>query len=217
MIHLFILGDSISLHYGPALTRLLAAGWEVTRKSDDEGGAVAAANLDLAQGANGGDSARVLAYLRQRRRNGGLPAEALLLNCGLHDLKVDPTIGQRQVPLADYETNLRLILTEVAALGPRLLWVRTTPVIDDVHNRHGLTFHRHAADVTAYNAAADRIMRAAGVPVIDLHGFTVSLGPNVYCDHVHYTETVREQQATYLAEALRAWLEPDPPAEPDGR
>lgn len=204
MYRLFILGDSISLHYGPALARHLAATCEVTRKSDDEGGGTAAANLDQPVGANGGDSARVLAYLRQRRRTGGLAADALLLNCGLHDLKVDPATGRRQVPLADYDANLRLILAEVAALGPRLIWVRTTPVIDEVHNRHGLAFNRHAVDVAAYNAAADRIMHAAGVPVIDLHGFTVSLGPDVFCDHVHYTEPVRERQAAYLANALLA-------------
>jgi lysophospholipase L1-like esterase len=203
-VRLLILGDSISMHYGPMLTRLLADYCTLSRKGDDNGGNVAADKPNLNEIGNGGDSARVLNYLRHLRAIEAPPADLILLNCGLHDIKVDLTTRRRQIPIADYEANLRLILAEVAALGPRLIWVRTTPVIDDVHNRHGLAFNRYAVDVAAYNTTADRIMHAAGVPVIDLHGFTASLGPDVYCDHVHYTERVCEQQAAYLAKALLA-------------
>jgi hypothetical protein len=89
-----------------------------------------------------------------------------------------------------------------------LVWVRTTPCDEAVHNtRPGMTFHRFAADCAAYNAVADEVMAAAGVPTIDLHSFTASLGGEVYCDHVHFHEAVREKQGAYIAGWVDAyWL-----------
>jgi hypothetical protein len=42
----------------------------------------------------------VLAYLASVRAAGGLLADTLLLNCGLHDIKTDLKTGAKQVPLA---------------------------------------------------------------------------------------------------------------------
>lgn len=134
-----------------------------------------------------------------------MDADLLLLNCGLHDIKTDPQTGARQVPLAQYEDNLRAILRTAATLRPRLLWIRTTPCDEAVHNRTGMGFHRFASDCAAYNHAADRIMHAAGVPVIDPHSFTRNLGPDLYCDHVHFREPVRAQQAAFLCGWLLAF------------
>lgn len=57
----------------------------------------------------------------------------------------------------------------------------------------------------AYNAVADRVMAAARVPCIDLYGFTCLLGPDLYCDHVHFKEPIREKQAAFLAGWLARW------------
>jgi hypothetical protein len=76
------------------------------------------------------------------------------------------------------------------------------PGDDARHNSQVAEFHRRAADVDAYHAAADRIMAENHVPVVDLYGFTRNLGPGVYCDHVHFTEPVRQMQAGYVA----GWL-----------
>jgi hypothetical protein len=86
--------------------------------------------------------------------------------------------------------------------GARLVWARTTPVVDAIHNSRSDTFKRHAADVEAYNAVADRVMAAHGVPVIDLFTFTCNLGTDVYIDHVHYNDSVRVQQAAFIAGRL---------------
>lgn len=200
---IYVVGDSISIQYGPHLEGYLKGVMAYSRK---EGAEEALLNLDKPQGANGGDSSMVLAYLKERRRTGGIDADLLLVNCGLHDIKTDPATGAKQVPLDQYERNLRAILETVEPMRPRFVWIRTTPCDEAVHNnRPGLGFHRFAADCAAYNAAADRIMRAAGVPSIDLHTFTRNLGPDLYCDHVHFHDAVREKQAAFIAGWLQAF------------
>jgi lysophospholipase L1-like esterase len=197
----FVIGDSISIHYGPALERLLAPrfAYDRLRAEPDD----ATTNLDLPDGANGGDSRRVLAYLRRRQAQDPLPPGFLLLNCGLHDIKRDPVTRALQVPLEEYAANLTAVLAVAATMQQRVVWVRTTPVVDAVHNRKPGRFLRFAADVDAYNAAADAVMRAAGVPIVDLHDFSRRFGSEAYVDHVHYREPIREKQAAFLAEALR--------------
>ncbi len=90
-------------------------------------------------------------------------------------------------------------------MRPALVWVRTTPCDEQVHNRPGMSFHRFAADCATYNRAADQIMTEAGVPALDLHTFTGNLGPDIYCDHVHFHEHVREKQGAFIAGWLAAW------------
>ena len=202
MKRVYVVGDSISIQYGPYLGRHLAGVMAYARKEGEE---EARLNLGRPQGANGGDSSMVLAFLRACQKTGGLEADVLLLNCGLHDIKTDPATGLRQVPLAEYRANLQQIVALVRRMGVELVWVRTTPCDEAVHNRPGMAFHRFAADAEAYNAAADEIMAAAGVETIDLHTFTRNLGPDLYVDHVHFHEHVREKQAAYLAGWLEYW------------
>jgi lysophospholipase L1-like esterase len=200
---IFVIGDSISMHYGLFLEQYLRGTAQYARLSGEE---EAMRDLDLPKGGNGGDSTRVLNFLRAFERSGTFHPDLLLINCGLHDIKVDPPTGQRQVPLDLYEKNLK----QIAQLGPRLagqmLWIRTTPCDEAVHNKPKRSFHRFAADCKAYNAAADRIMAGAGIPRIDLHGFTVNLGENLYLDHVHYPVPIREKQAAFLAGWVQAFL-----------
>lgn len=200
----FVVGDSISIQYGPYLERFLSGVAVYDRKGDEPGQAKAEQNLDYPTGANGGDSGMVLAYLRARESTGGIAADWIVLNCGLHDLRRKPQTGQIQVPLDAYEKNLRAILKESEKMNLSPVWVRTTPVIDMIHNARvkSQNFHRFAVDVEAFNAAADRVMAQAGVPIIDLHRFTALFIPDGFVDHVHYTEPVREKQAAYLAGAL---------------
>ncbi|MBZ0299448.1 MAG: SGNH/GDSL hydrolase family protein [Anaerolineae bacterium] len=198
---LFVLGDSISIQYGPYLEQFLAGRFQYARKTGME---PALQNLDPPHDANGRDSTHVLIYLRAMQAHGGIPADALLLNCGLHDLKTDPATGEKQVPPDLYESNLLTIMQLVGDMGLKLVWVRTTPVDDAVHNtRPGMEFYRYADDCEIYNAIADDLMRAFKQPSIDLYGFTRRLGSDLYCDHVHFHEAIREKQAAYIA----GWLE----------
>jgi lysophospholipase L1-like esterase len=203
MKKLYVIGDSISIQYGPYLQQALQGVMHYARK---EGETEALFNLDNPQGANGGDSSMVLAFLQGMKKQGGLDADLLLLNCGLHDIKTNPQTGQRQIDIDRYAENLRAIVALVATMPPSLAWIRTTPCDEQIHNQPHMTFHRFAADCDAYNQVADEIMSAVGIPIIDLHTFTRNLGLDLYCDHVHFHEAVRAQQAAFLAGWLFHWL-----------
>lgn len=201
-MRIHVVGDSISVQYGPYLEADLVGLVEYSRKTGEE---EALRDLDIPQGANGGDSRRVLEYLRALHATDALEADLLVVNCGLHDIKTDPQTGRRQVELEHYKENLHAIVAAAATLGCALVWIRTTPCDEAVHNKPASTFHRFARDCEAYNAAADGIMRESGVPILDLFTFTLNLGPDLYCDHVHFHEPIREKQAAFIAGWLVAY------------
>jgi lysophospholipase L1-like esterase len=203
MQKLYVIGDSISIQYGPYLQRSLQGVVNYARKEGEE---EAMLDLDNPQGANGGDSSMVLAYLQAMSKTARIDTDVYLINCGLHDIKTNPVSGAKQVALAQYQANLRAITEIVAATRASLIWVRTTPCDESVHNRSDMAFFRFAADGIAYNEAADSIMADAGIPAIDLYNFTRNLGPDLYCDHVHFHEAIREKQGIYIAGWLASWV-----------
>lgn len=199
MRKLFVLGDSISVQYGPYLERMVSGVFEYARKEVVEGALDA---FPYPADANGGDSSQVLAYLRARL--GEDVPDVLLLNCGLHDLRTDPQSKVKQVPLGAYKENLAAIVRLVLGRGVRIVWVRTTPVDDERHNTRQSSFYRFDRDVVCYNEVADGVLGAAGIPLVDLYAFTSKLGGDVFCDHVHFVEGVRELQAAFIAGHLFA-------------
>ncbi len=200
MQNLFILGDSISVHYTPFVRQALP-GRRVQRKGDFEALLVPGEP----DAANGGDSGMALAYLQDVGDR--LRFDCLLLNCGLHDIKIDPTSGRHQVEVQEYRRNLEAILALARQMAQHVVWVATTPVDDERHRRLNASFTRLDADVQRYNAAAGEVMRPAGVPQIDLYTFTRNLGPDVYVDHVHFSEQVSARQAALIAGFLLGWME----------
>jgi lysophospholipase L1-like esterase len=202
---LHIVGDSISMQYGPWLEKFLAnTAWRYSRKEGP------VSSIDHGGGANGGDSSHVLGYLRDcaaAKRHWDL----LIVNCGLHDIKTDPVTKTRQVSDAHYRDHLEAIVALAPTLADRLLWIRTTPVVDAVHQRHSAAFHRHHADQQRVNAIAGDVMLAHAIPAIDLDHVTRALATadgnidHVFCDHVHFTDPVRQIQAACIA----GWLTAD--------
>jgi lysophospholipase L1-like esterase len=201
----FVIGDSISIQYGPFLEAMLEGRFDFARKSGEE---EALRDLDIPRGANGGDSDRVLAYLRALQAEGRWRPDLLLLNCGLHDIKTDRATGRKQVPVERYRENLSAIVDVLGEIGVPLVWVRTTPVDDETHRAEEKAFDRFSADVDTYNRAADEIMADAGAAITDLHALTTSLGPlpEVLRDHAHFHEWVCRVQAAYLAGAVEMWF-----------
>lgn len=202
MPRIFVIADSISIHYGPYLESFLRGKFSYNRK----GGATA--NLDSGLGANGGDSRRVLAYLRERIEARDLAADVLVFNCGLHDIKMNPGATECQVALSEYQANLRAIIAEARQYGLSLVWVRTTPIIDEIHNTRQPEFRRFNSDVDRYNATADAVMTEMAVPGIDLHRFTAPFLPEGLIDHAHFSTEVRRLQAAFIAGALEVLLGP---------
>lgn len=199
---IYVIGDSISIHYGPYLQRYLHNTMGYARKEGEE---EALLNLDNPQGANGGDSSMVLSFLQEKVKSGGIDTDLLLVNCGLHDIKTDPVTGLRQITIEAYAENLQAIVKIAEKMSPELVWIRTTPCDETVHNKTGSSFYRFKADCDAYNQVADQIMTKASVPVIDLHTFTGNLGTDIYFDHVHFHEHIRAQQAAFIAGWLDAY------------
>jgi lysophospholipase L1-like esterase len=199
---LFVIGDSISIQYGPYLEKYVQGVWRYERKSDD---GQAAKNLDVPTGANGGDSRMVLEYLRLKLNDKSFSPDVLLLNCGLHDIKRHPTTNAIQVAADDYRHHLETIIQLVQARGIALIWMRTTPVEDERHNSRSQAFKRYARDLDEYNRIADGVMAQHRIPTIDLYTFTKSLGSEHFIDHVHYDEAARALQAAHIAGFLRAY------------
>jgi len=204
MKKVYVIGDSISIQYGPYLERYLKGVMVYSRK---EGVEKALQNLDIVLRANGGDSSNVLAFLEYKLSSGGIDADILLLNCGLHDIKTDPATGKKQVQIEKYRENLNKIVETIRNLKIEPVWIRTTPCDEKVHNKKNNSFYRFSADCNEYNAAADEIMRNKEVPVIDLYTFTINIGPDLYCDHVHFHEHIREKQGAFIAGWLSSRLE----------
>lgn len=193
----FVLGDSISMHYGPYLKKMLNGMWDYDRKRD---GDITINDLDQPVGGNGGDSSMIFKYIKEHY-NELKEYDVLLLNCGLHDIKTDPDTKGKQISLEQYDINIRESLDLLIRSTVKTIWVRTTPVVDQLHNRIK-GFQRFNKDVESYNHVADEIMKTYDIESIDLYSFTQNLGEDLHYDGVHFNENIRALQAAFIA----GWL-----------
>ncbi len=156
---------------------------------------------------NGGPTVNGLAHLKEWL--GDSKWDVIHFNWGLHDLKyigknanerLDPKApgAHMQVPLPEYEKNLRELVTQLKATGAKLIWCSTTPVLEGSDGRV-------AGDEKKYNEAAARVMKDAGVPTNDLHAHAQSKIKEIQlpAGNVHYTQDGYK----YLAEKVAAEIE----------
>ncbi len=193
---IFVVGDSISMQYGPYLEEYFQGVAGYQRKTDNAG---LDPEVGVPQGPNGGDSRMVLEYLKKKLSDPAFHPDYVLLNCGLHDIKTQVKSGKTQVSKEDYRNNLESIIHLLEKEAIQVIWVRTTPVVDSIHNAKQPNFRRYAEDLSAYNDIADEVMLASDIPSIDLYSFTRNLGVSQFIDHVHYNESTRKLQAAYIA------------------
>jgi len=189
----FIIGDSVSIHYGPFLKVMIKSKYNFDRTSEIVDG-----DLDKPVGANAGDSKMVLEYLRDEY-NKGTTYNILLLNCGLHDIRIDRVTKKIQIMGRQYKENLNSMSDFALKMSERVMWITTTPVVDVVHNRRNEGFLRYNKDVILYNTIAENVMDKYQISCVDLYAFTNSLGDDIYCDHVHFKEEVRALQGAFIA------------------
>ena len=191
---IFLIGDSISIHYGPYLKQYLDNFAVFERKTGDNG-----------QPSNGGDSRMVLEYLRAKLKEPAFKPDYILLNCGLHDIKHNPDASDIQVTEDHYRKNLIEIVQMLQKEKIKLIWIRTTWVVDSIHNTRVQSggVKRYESDVLKYNAIADEICHKYKIPSIDLHDFSKKLGAEHFSDHVHYDEMAQSLQAAYIVGFLQ--------------
>lgn len=193
---LFVIGDSISIFYGPYLKKYTAGKFIYDRKRDK---GEAMQNLDNPVGANGGNSKMVLEYLTEFLKNDTIKPDIFLINCGLHDIKTNTETGKKATAKDEYRKNIDQITRLILKSGKKMIWINSTPVNDSIHNIKNVGFYRYNKDVIAYNLIADSICSKNNIPVIDLYSFSATFPLEAYQDHVHYSERFRELQAAFIS------------------
>lgn len=198
MKKLFVLGDSISLDYGYYLEQILYNDYLFDRKGYEYYGILRDQSNPLV---NGGNSEEGKLYLQKIDKN-RIKNSIMLLNFGLHDIKRSCNDNKLSISKEKYSKNLDQIVNDLIDLNVNVFWCRTTPVDNILHNSRIGEFYRFNKDVIDFNIRADIVMREKGISIIDLYGFTLALGSNLYKDHVHFKDEISKMQAAYIAGAI---------------
>ena len=176
-----LIGDSISIGYTPPTRKLLAGVANVHRILE-----------------NGGPTSNGVAKIDRWLGKGKW--DVIHFNWGLHDIKLDT--GKHQVPIDEYEKNLRSLVKTMKATGAKLIWASTTPVPEGK-----LSPKRDDNDVVAYNAVAKKIMGEERIAVNDLYAFASSRLKDIQRPvNVHFTDAGSAALAEEVAGAIRSAL-----------
>jgi acyl-CoA thioesterase-1 len=148
-----LIGDSISIGYTQPVRALLAGKANILRIP-----------------ANGGPTSRGLQHIDKWLDAG--PFDVIHFNWGLHDCRIQWPKDELQIPIEDYEANLKKLVERLKQTDATLIWATTTAVVD---GKPGERRKRRLKDVQAYNAVARRIMDDAGIPINDLYAALMSI------------------------------------------
>lgn len=156
-----LIGDSISIGYTPVVREKLKGIANVHRIPE-----------------NGGPTTKGLEKIDEWLGKGRW--DVIHFNWGLHDLKrLQP--DRCQVPLEQYEANLKRLVARLERTGAVLVWATTTPVPEGAQQRD-------PADVPRYAEAALRVMRDNHIAVDDLFAFAQPRLADIQLPkNVHYT------------------------------
>jgi lysophospholipase L1-like esterase len=187
-----LIGDSIRIGYAPLVAKRL------------DGNAIV-----VSPKPNGEDSGNVLKNLDEWVINE--KPDVVHINAGLHDLKLKDK--SYQVPVAEYEKNLKAILERIQkGTKAKIIFATSTPILDTLHAQRKAGFDRFEADVQKYNIAAMKVMTRAGVPIDDLHKLVEDGGKETLIgeDGTHYTPAGYEMLAAAVTDSILRSLEGRP-------
>lgn len=137
--------------------------------------------------------------------------DVIHFNFGLHDMvffaadgktRAEPTAAgaRHQVPLEQYEKNLREIVQRLKKTGATLIWCSTTPVPEGSSGRT-------ADESVQYNQVAARVMKEQGIVTNDLHAFALPKLKEIQMPkNVHFTPGGSKVLAQQVAESIRSAL-----------
>jgi acyl-CoA thioesterase-1 len=176
-----LIGDSISIGYTLPTRKLLAGKANVYRI-----------------GENGGPSDNGTKKIKKWLGEGKW--DVIHFNFGLHDIKLGS--GKHQVPIDEYEKNLRELVKTMKGTGAKLIWASTTPVPEGKTNPP-----RKNEDVIAYNKVAKKIIDENGVAINDLYAFALPQLDKIQLKvNVHFNDKGSELLAERVAAAIETAL-----------
>lgn len=118
--------------------------------------------------------------------------DVIHFNFGIHD---------RNTPIDDYKQRLQQLVDRMSKTGAKLVWATTTPIPDDSSK------NQRASSIVEKNAAAEEVMRAAGVASDDLFGaVTPHLVEFQNPNDVHFNANGYEFLGRQVALSLQAAL-----------
>ena len=192
MKKLVLIGDSIRLHYQPLVTQALATEAAVWGPKE-----------------NCRTSTDILANAKEWIFD-HCP-DIVHINCGMHDLRIDPEVSTHYVPIEKYAANLDEIFALIGRGGQRtLIWATLTPLNERRH-QHSRPSRRYESDVALYNETALNLARKHGARINDLHRSVAAAGPDrlLSSDGVHFTEEGYGFLAAAVVSAVRSCLRGD--------
>jgi len=177
-----LIGDSISIGYTLAVREMLKDKANVHRIPT-----------------NGGPTTRGVAQIDNWLGTGKW--DVIHFNWGLHDLKyID---GQKQVALADYESNLRQLVKRMKQTGATLIWCSTTPVPEGP-----LQPPRKFTEVVEYNKIARKVADDFDLQIDDLYSYALPRLKEIQRqNNVHFTpegsRVLAKQVSKSILESLK--------------
>lgn len=180
-----LIGDSISIGYTLPVRELLAGKANVHRPP-----------------VNCGPSSRGVESIDQWLGNGRW--DVIHFNFGIHDTvyygddgqRSKPGVGHHQVPIADYEKNLRAMVAKMKATGAKVIFATTTPIPEG-------TATSISGDEVEYNRVAGAIMQEQGGTVDDLYAFAKPRLSELQLPmNVHFTPEGSKALAGQVAAAI---------------
>ncbi len=132
--------------------------------------------------------------------------DVIHFNWGMHDLKYLGS-GKQNVPIDQYEKNLRELVARMKQTGAVLVFATTTPLVRDTDGK----FRRTAQAELTYNEVAKKVMVENGVRIDDLHAFALPRIDAIQSkDGVHYSKEGSEILAKEVAATITAALAAKP-------
>jgi lysophospholipase L1-like esterase len=178
-----LIGDSISMGYTLPVRKALSGKANVHRVME-----------------NGGPTSKSLEKIDSWL--GDKHWDVIHFNWGLHDLKVEG--DKNQVPIDQYEKNLRTLVERLKKTDAKLIWCSTTPVPEGVTSPI-----RHNDSVMAYNEVAKKVMDENNIPINDLYTFALPKLKDIQLPkNVHYTDKGYEVLAEPVAAVIEKALPP---------
>lgn len=137
----------------------------------------------------------------------GTNIDIVCFNVGLWDI-LQFNGEEEIIPVDMYKKTIKKILKQICFLFPnaKIVFVTTTPVIEEEWIKNGILWRRENRTIVEYNKAAVEIMKKYNVKIIDLYNMTEKFDINDYKDETHFNESANIKIAKFVSENIKQIL-----------